>query len=380
MKQILNLKVVILFMLMASQNLFANDAEAFNAIQEGVRLDLAQKPYAAADQFMDAELLADSSLIKVLALKSAASAYKQAQWHYKEFQAIESLLVAFPNHVDFKNLVGREYEIANLYYKGYREPVAKWLDWTPWTGDDRTLEIYEKAIKNGPFSPESPHAQLRLGRLYIIKGGHENVDKALVLFRNLIEHHPNTKERRVAQLEIANILHQKSIKGDGDEALANEARDLLNSFISQFAGDPEIDWAKNMLQNFDENAAKKGYQTACFYEKKGNETGAIRSARDLLERYPHTHTAPLAYTLLNRLQPNQVFPLPDTPLKRATITVPQSPIIEENVNLISPAKTDGKYLLPIEDYTWELGKNDKTRKQLRKDAEALECPKQGDFQ
>src|SRR5216684_3268224 len=79
----------------------------------------------------------------------------------KAFQEYQKVIEKQPKIANYKDIEQRQYEIANKYLAG------KWFKlwgYIPiFSSMDKTADMYDKIVKNGPYSDVAPQAQLKLG-------------------------------------------------------------------------------------------------------------------------------------------------------------------------------------------------------------------------
>lgn len=328
--------------------LFASDNEAGELFRTGLTEAQQNKYRDAAKIFLDAKQLATSVTMKGKALKEAMLNFRRAKLYGEEFKCIETLLGSYATQVNYVAMVDREYEIGNLYFKGYREPAFWSLRWIPWlTAPDKTLYIYLKALKRAPFAPQAPRTKLRVACLYIENG---KIDKSLVLLRNLIKNHTDAKITKFAYLELSNALFQLAGKGDGDGKYNSEATMLLQEFIKKYPQAPECEWAKKTLLKTNDIAAKRLYAMAKFYYRIGRTEPAERYLSDVLTKYPDTvavdHSEEMLTNIDKKFVPSGFRPALKSRLQKfSEIPLPD----EDSPIMVTPQASGGKWLLPVRD-------------------------------
>ncbi len=335
--------------------LSADNTEANEKFALGLELFKAGDFEGAAGKFKDAQILADDQLLKCRALQEAQKSYKAAGLRYKEFEILERLIKGYPTHIDFAASVEREYILGNEYFQGYRDPVYTWIPIFKVT--DKTMEIYEAALRNGPYSKHAPDARLRLGRLYLDNGKNDEGIKAL---RETIKMYPETKAARYAMLELGSALTQLAEKGDGDGAYAKEATEVLNQFLEKYPKAPEAGWVKETIVKIHDIKAERLNKLATFYYKKENDDAAQRYLTEAIKDYPEADTTTKSEELLSKIDTTYEVKENQTPPQRDFISYgkPKSlPKVDMPI-VISPENSNGKWLLPIRDLKIER-KDDK---------------------
>ncbi|MCP3968120.1 MAG: outer membrane protein assembly factor BamD [Lentisphaerae bacterium] len=326
----------------------ANDQEANEFYQQGLN-DMKSGDYIdAANRFLDSELKADTVSLKANSVKAAMNAYSKAKFYYKEFEMIERLIIGYPSEIDFGEMVDREYHLADLYFKGHRDPAFWSLRWVPWlTGPDKSIEMYNKALKHAPFANSAPRARLRLAVLML---ENDQFSKALKQLRKLIKDNPNSEYCKYAYLELGNALFQLSRRGDGDGKYNRETLKIFKEFREKFPKAAENDWIDKCLLRSKDIQAKRMLGIAKFYNRIGRTAPAERYLNDILLKYPDSKSADKSEEMLTDIDKSYVPEGFRPELKSRLQKYSVMPIPAEPSKIIQvPENSGGRHLLPMKD-------------------------------
>ncbi len=326
----------------------AGDKEAEAFYQQGYELYQKGDYYDASKRFEEAGIKADSPVIKANSLKARIAAYQMSKLLFKEFNAIEELLERFPEYADFSTLASREYEIAEAYFKGEREPAYWALRWVPWLSDkDRSKEIFEKAIARSPYAKQAAKARLRLAYIADQDG---KVKEGLEHLRKLLIAYPESAEAKFALLALGEGLVSLSKRGDGDGSYAREAFEVLNTFKKRYPQASEIPWVERQLLLLRDFQAERLFLIAEHYEKSDRKETASRYLAQIVQEYPESVHVENAEKRLAELDKSYT---PDDFKPSRTSRLPKFKMFnmptEAEKILIIPQESDNKYLFPIED-------------------------------
>lgn len=341
--------------------LSASDEEANSAFTLARQAEKDQNYSEAIKQFKAAKVYADDPVLKTNALLGAARAYRKKELYGEEFDCLQTLLKEHINRVDFSQLVDRQYEIADAYFAGHRDKVLSWIPFL--TKDNRCIEIYEAALKNGPCSDYAPNARLRLARLYIDEKLYK---KAVAELKETMKLYPDTEEARYAFFELLQVYLIQTRRGDGDGAWAKIALDAMEAFLLKYPNEPESDWVKKSREEIRSTMAKRLHGLGDYYHRIGKDELAERYLAKVVRDYANSTDSIPSEKLLAKIDKEYKAPPPGTP--RQTKAVPQfqrSPIpVSDGAILIVPENSDGKWLLPIRDLSGDLNKTheDSTKK------------------
>ncbi len=325
----------------------ASNVEANAEFMKGIELFEKEEYSEAVEHFEAAEIQAEDALLKANSIKAARKCYKLSNQLYKEFKKIEDLIGGFPTHIEFDKHVNREFEIANSYFDGYREASGP-FGWMK--GGDRTIELYEKALKHGPFSVQAPNAKLRLSRLYI---ENTNIKKAIELLESLISDHPGTESEKYGLLELGNALLQLSRKGDGDGSYGKRAVEVFDKILEKYSDSEQIEWVIAAKKEVQENSARRIKGLADYYSRVERPMASEMYMKQVVTEYPTTEVA---------AQCEEELSLPsddEKEVKTAHETLKEldkelsslvkidrianDPLVVE----VAPENSDGKWLLPV---------------------------------
>jgi len=332
-----------------SLTLMASDEDARNLLKQANAEFKEQDYNSAAKTALDAEHMADSPQVKAMAVSFAVQSYRKLGFSYREFENIEKLLNNYPSYCDFDALVKREFEIADDCLAGHRDPAYYSLRWIPWLVDeDRSVEIYEKAIAHAPYSKQAPDAKLRAAIRMLETG--KDFEKPLAVLRGIIKDYPDTPEAKSAMLHLGVALANLAKYGDGDGAYNREAIQVLNEFKLKYPEAQEINYVNILIAETRDIQAKRLLDTADFYRKNERPEAAQRYLGELIRLYPDSSSSDNAERMLTDMDKTYI-PLPIRPTPAPTVmTYAAYPIPPSGGDLmIAPQDSDGKYLLPIRD-------------------------------
>lgn len=327
---------------------FADDPEASKLYDEGRKLYDDGAYYDAGKTFAEAEKRAKSNVIKANSLLAQVGAWRMCELYYREFKAIEKLLTLYPEYADFEPMVDREFELGELYAQGKREPAFWALRFIPWLVDeDHAEEIFKRALDRAPFAKFGAKAHLRLAYIYDQAG---RVKESIEQLRVIVRDYPNCEQHKFAMLALAEGLLELSRRGDGDGAYIREAADVLGRFNGRYPDAEEKEWARRKLLEAKDIQAKRLYDMAEFYRKRGREEAAERYLARIVSELPDSTYAAKSESELVDLD-NSYLPgdFPGDPEARLPRIKAYSLPLEARHILISPGVGDHHYLTPVYD-------------------------------
>ncbi len=326
--------------------LAADDAEANVLFAEGRALEKKGSFRKAASTYMDARHMADSTVLKGNALIAAARSYRKAKLYGSEFDCLEKLIKEHLSGINFTQVVEREYKIGDEFFKGHRDLVVPWIPFIK--KEDRTVEIYEAALKNAPCFSDAAESRLRLARMYI---DDQKPDDAIRHLNETSKLYPGTDSAKYASLELSSLLLQMSLRGDGDNAYSKQAIEAFDNYLKTYPDSPEVPWVKKARQEVMNRMAKRIHQVGEYYRRTGQKEIAERYFANVVKDYSNTDQANLSEDRLASLdQSYQVPPNREKRYQPYKISYRRASIPEEDAPIIVvPENSENRWLLPIRD-------------------------------
>ena len=279
-------------------------------------------------------------------MQLAIDSYRAGGMLYKEFNAVEKMIIRYRNYTDSVRQIDRLFEIGNLYFAGEREPSFWSLRWIPWLhGEDKTEELYTRALAQGPFAENSHLARMRLAVFLIESKKNDEALKHLREFVKLEESDPNF---RYAYLLLAEQLMFLAHKGDGDNFHAQEAIEVCEKFKSKYPDATENDMVDKWLLKIKDLQAKRLLEMAIFYNKSGKTEAAIRYANELVSKYPDSIYAEKAEKLLVKMDKKYIPQSVTSEVKSRLQSYENFRMADEEKKLLThPSESGNKFLLPV---------------------------------
>ena len=322
-----------------------NDQEANEAFLKGRELEKKGSFQRAASSYKEAQFLADNSAVKGNSLIAAARNFRKASLYGEEFDCLERLIRDHLDGIEFSRVVDRIYDIGDLYFRGHRDAPVSWLPFL--LKDDRTIEIYEAALKHAPCAERSPETRLRLARLYIDS---QKVKKAMHHLTEASKLYSGTRAAHDATLELASILFQLARNGDGDNAYSRRTLEVLDEFEKKYPDSDEIPWVKKHRQLVLDFIARRLDAIGTYYESVGRRETAGRYFAEVVKNYSDTTQAAESEKKLAELDKEYKAPVNRPPYEPYRYPVVRETQGKEWMPIrVTPEQSDNKWLFPVRD-------------------------------
>lgn len=189
----------------------------------------------------------------------------------RAFKAYQELILRYPKLDNYDEVLKRQFDIATLYLNG------KWFYlWgiIPTGPDrDRVVEMYENIIRNGPYSPVAPQAQMNIGAAREKQREWELAVRAYERAADRYHDQPDIASEAFYRAGMAYL--QESEEAEYDQSAAGKAITAFTDFIALFPDDERVPEARQHIIDLYRVQAEGSYRIARFYEKKNSLDGAV---------------------------------------------------------------------------------------------------------
>ncbi len=216
-------------------------------------------------------------------------------YHYKAFLEYQQLIEKHPDTARFDDVLQREFEIGNLFLAGEKHRVWKFKIFS---GLDKAVEVFEKVVKNGPYSKVAPEAQFRLG---LAQEKQKDYLAAVHTYEKLLERYPNLPLAEAAQYQIGYAYSQEAVRAEYDQDAANQAIDALEDFLVRYPQSDKVALAEQHLTALKLEQARGLFRIGEFYEKKKEYKAALIYYNEVIEQNPKSDWGSAAKDKVARL-------------------------------------------------------------------------------
>jgi outer membrane protein assembly factor BamD len=205
----------------------------------------------------------------------------------KAFKAYQQLIEKYPKSADYSEVVERQYAIANRYLAGQWFRLWGYIPFFP--SMDKTVEMYEKLIKNGPYSDVAPKAQMSIGTA---REKQSDFPAAVKAYEAAADKYHDRKEVAADALYKAGMAYLKQARtAEYDQSVAGQAISTFSDFITLYPQDPRVPEAQKLIASLRTEQARGSMLVARYYEKKRQWDGALVYYNEVLIRDPQSKYA-----------------------------------------------------------------------------------------
>lgn len=224
--------------------------------------------------------------------------YEEKGSDERAFAAYQKLLEKYPKAINYEDVLARQYEIANRFLAG--EWFRLWGVIPFFPSMDKTAGLYEKIVKNGPYSDIAPKAQMKIGEAREKQDDYAAAVKAYELAADRYNDRPKIASDALFKQGIA--YDRQAATAEYDQNTAAQAIATFVDFITLFPNDSRVPEAQKMISDLKNEQARGNFEIAKYYEKEKKWIGARIYYNEVVNLLLNEPTAPYAVKARERLE------------------------------------------------------------------------------
>ncbi len=186
---------------------------------------------------------------------------------FKEYQKV---LEKYPKFVDCEKILKRQFAIANRYLAGQWFRLWNYIPFFP--SMERTADMYEKIVKDGPYSEIAPEAQMNLGEA---REKQKNFVDAAKAYETASDRYRDRGKVAADALYRAGLAYQKQAEtAEYDQSTAGQAISTFTDFITLYPDDPRVGEAQKIISSLKMEQARGNFTIGEYYQSHGKLVSA----------------------------------------------------------------------------------------------------------
>lgn len=220
----------------------------------------------------------------------------------KAFKEYQLMVERYPKATNINEVLGRQYEIANRFLAGQWFKLWGIIPFFP--NMDKTAEMYEKLIRNGPYSEFAPQAQLNIGTA---REKQKEYGLAVKAYETAADrYHDMPKVAAEATFRAGKAYEKQASRGEYDQGAAGNAIATYGDFIQLYPADARVADAQKSISKLKTEQARGSFIIAKYYEKRRRWDGALIYYNDVISKDPaskYADEAKLRIDMIKRTVP-----------------------------------------------------------------------------
>jgi outer membrane protein assembly factor BamD (BamD/ComL family) len=181
----------------------------------------------------------------------------------KAFKAYQEVLEKYPKFSNYQDVQQRQYDIAVRYLNGQLYRLWGYIPiYRSW---EKTAGLFEKVVKNGPYSTIAPQAQMDVGASRE-KG--KDFPAAVKAYERAADRYADQRQVAADAVFKAGLAYQKQARtAEYDQSIAGKAIATFTDFIALYEDDPRVPDAQRRIASLKAEEARGNFRIAQYYEK-----------------------------------------------------------------------------------------------------------------
>ena len=206
------------------------------------------------------------------------------------FKRYQNLLEKYPKIPSYEDVLQRQFEIANRYLGGQWFRLWTYIPLPP--SMDKTADMYEKIVKNGPYSEVGPKAQMNIGEA---REKQKDYPEAVKAYERAADRYADRKQISGDAMFKAGMAYLKQAKtAEYDQSVASKAIATFNDFATVHPDDTRVPDSKKRIDALRNEQSRGSYEIAKFYEARNKWNAAKIYYNDALNKDPSSVYAEIA--------------------------------------------------------------------------------------
>jgi outer membrane protein assembly factor BamD (BamD/ComL family) len=181
----------------------------------------------------------------------------------KAFKEYQKVLEKQPKISNYEEILESQFEIADKYLAG------KWFKlwgFIPiFSSMEKTADMYEKIVRNGPFSDVAPRAQMKVGTAREKQHNFPLAAKAYEIAAERYHDRPQVAADALYREGLA--YHKQAQTAEYDQSTAGKAIDTFTYFMTLYPNDPRSPETREIITDLRREQARGNFEIAKYYDK-----------------------------------------------------------------------------------------------------------------
>jgi len=215
----------------------------------------------------------------------AARCYEERGKSHKAFKEYQKLLTLHPQTDNYEEILNRQYIIATRFFEGEWFKLWGYIPTPP--SMTKTIALYEQLIKNGPYSPVAPEAQMKIGEAYE-KKILTDYPQAAKAYERAADRYHETPIGIDALFKVGETYNKQAKTSEYDQSIASQAISTFTDFITLHPTDERVPSAHKYIGELRTEQARGSFEIARYYEKKHRWKAAEIYYNEVLTKDPES--------------------------------------------------------------------------------------------
>ncbi len=210
-----------------------------------------------------------------------ARAYEARGRSDRAFKAYQQLVERYPKLENYDEVLRRQFDIATQYLHG--RWFYLWGVIPAGPDRDKVVDMYEKIIRNGPYSDVAPEAQMNIGAAREIQ---KEWTLAVRAYERAADRYSDKPAIAADATYQAGMAHLKEAhEAEYDQSAADKAINAFTDFVALYPADTRVPEVQKHILDLYRIKADGSFRIARYYEGKKRLDGALIYYAEVVDLY-----------------------------------------------------------------------------------------------
>ena len=223
-------------------------------------------------------------------------ARKQDEKAFKEYQRV---LLKYPKIPNYTEILQREMTIANRFLGGQWFKLWGYIPFFP--SMDKTANLFDQVVRNGPFNITGPPAQMSVGEA---REKQKNFPLAVRAYERAADRYFDMPVvASDALYKAGSAWRKQSLRAEYDQSSSDRAIETFNDFKALYPTDKRVPDATQAIIDLKTRQAQGAFEKGRYYERRDRYQGALVYYNEVLVKDPSSPFAEKARKRIEYLRP-----------------------------------------------------------------------------
>ncbi len=205
----------------------------------------------------------------------------------RAFKEYQKLIQKYPKIDNYPEVLQRQFEISNRFLAGQWFKLWGYIPFFP--SMERTCQMYEKLIKNGPYSAVASQAHLNIGTA---REKQREYLQAVKAYERAADRYHDQPTVAADALYRAGLAYNKQAKtAEYDQSVSGLAINTFGDFAALHPNDPRVPDAQTIVSSLKTEQARGNFEIAKYYAKKRRLDAALIYYNEVIIKDPNSSYA-----------------------------------------------------------------------------------------
>jgi len=231
-----------------------------------------------------------------LAQMAYAGLLEERGKHRRAFEECQYLIEFYTGSFPYQGVLERQFRIAHQVMTGRQ---GKLIFLRGFEAPERAIPMFRKIVENAPSWKKAAEAQYLVG--VILEGDHEYAE-AVVAYERAMTRYPESEFASEGEFRRAVSLYKLADKRPRDEKSCRVALTALSRFLNRYADSDNAQSADQYRQALQERLTALYYERAVFYDRAARRPrAALIAYRDFVQQCPSAEQIPAVKARIEQL-------------------------------------------------------------------------------